>query len=271
MPTIKPHATPNAVTQRYFGSGPWAAITTDASSATKCAGRTNNELKGWCRRWSRILWWDNSIQCAGADDAVPLRRVEWDLRHQLELQRLQVIEQELQQTLAARQRREVAAQPHDVLAHTLSGLIVSLQGTGVLACTEQLSAELSERLATATALAKDGLAGPGRRSSCCTATPPIRSVAGESPARSVRCGRAPPVAVTSRSPGSWWSASQQKRHTSTTRCPRQAAGTGTWSAAPSARDWSASCGGRTDPATRSTGWSSRRRLHRTGSAWPTCR
>ncbi|MGI8416554.1 MAG: FG-GAP-like repeat-containing protein [Nakamurella sp.] len=45
MPSIKPHASPNAVTQRYFGSGPWAAIATDASSASKCAGLSSNELK----------------------------------------------------------------------------------------------------------------------------------------------------------------------------------------------------------------------------------
>ncbi len=44
-PAITPNATPNAVTQRYFGSGPWTAIGTDASSATKCAGLSTNELK----------------------------------------------------------------------------------------------------------------------------------------------------------------------------------------------------------------------------------
>ncbi|MGI8769561.1 MAG: sensor histidine kinase [Propionibacteriaceae bacterium] len=77
-----------------------------------------------------------------------------------ELSRAQgeVIEGERTLVEAADRRRELAAQLHDVLAHTLSGLIVTLQGASHAAAKEHVSAELAERLATATDLAKDGLA-----------------------------------------------------------------------------------------------------------------
>ncbi len=74
----------------------------------------------------------------------------------------EVIEQERASVRAAERRREVAAQVHDVLAHTLSGLIVTLQTTTVRAGHEGGSPELMDLLNTATDLAKDGLAGARR-------------------------------------------------------------------------------------------------------------
>ncbi len=58
---------------------------------------------------------------------------------------------------AARHREDVAAQVHDVLAHTLSGLIVTLQGAGLQARADGVSDALRERLDAATDLAKEGL------------------------------------------------------------------------------------------------------------------
>lgn len=71
----------------------------------------------------------------------------------------QVIAQERARTATADRQREVAAQLHDVLAHSLSGLIVSLQTAGLQARQEGASLELQQQLSAATEFAKDGLAG----------------------------------------------------------------------------------------------------------------
>lgn len=82
-------------------------------------------------------------------------------REEAEFARAQaeVIKQERDRSAAVEHRREVAAQVHDVLAHTLSGLIVTLQGASVVARRDGASPELTQRLDDATALAKEGLAG----------------------------------------------------------------------------------------------------------------
>ncbi|GAB2652867.1 histidine kinase [Gordonia jinhuaensis] len=70
-----------------------------------------------------------------------------------------VIEQERARAHVEHLQREVAAQIHDVLAHTLSGLIVTLQGAAVAAERDGASADVTARLDTAIGLARDGLAG----------------------------------------------------------------------------------------------------------------
>lgn len=71
----------------------------------------------------------------------------------------QVIARERQRAEQSEQQREVAAQVHDVLAHTLSGLIVSLQTARLQARQEGASPDLQERLEAATGLAREGLRG----------------------------------------------------------------------------------------------------------------
>lgn len=83
-------------------------------------------------------------------------------RHQRETAELaaaqrEVIDTERARALAAERQREVAAQLHDVLAHTLSGLIITLQGAALAARVEGVSDDLTQRLHAATELAKDGL------------------------------------------------------------------------------------------------------------------
>ncbi|GAC67625.1 sensor histidine kinase [Gordonia soli] len=70
-----------------------------------------------------------------------------------------VIEEQRARAIAVEQQREIAAQLHDVLAHTLSGLVITLQGASVAARKENVSADLDERLRTAISLARDGLSG----------------------------------------------------------------------------------------------------------------
>lgn len=77
-------------------------------------------------------------------------------RELAQAQRL-VIELEQARTETRERQREVAARLHDVLAHTLSGLIVTLHGVRATARTSQVPAELVERLDAAIALARDGL------------------------------------------------------------------------------------------------------------------
>lgn len=71
----------------------------------------------------------------------------------------QVIAQERARAASAERQREIAADLHDVLAHTLSGLIVSLQTAGLQARQEDASPALQQRLSVATDLAKEGLQG----------------------------------------------------------------------------------------------------------------
>lgn len=71
----------------------------------------------------------------------------------------QVIAQERARAASAERQREIATQLHDVLAHTLSGLIVSLQTAGLQAHQEDVSPALQQRLSAATDLAKEGLQG----------------------------------------------------------------------------------------------------------------
>ncbi|RNI25434.1 sensor histidine kinase [Flexivirga caeni] len=71
----------------------------------------------------------------------------------------QVIVQERARSATAEGQREIAAQLHDVLAHTLSGLVVSVQTAELQARQEGASIELQQRLSAAADLAKDGLRG----------------------------------------------------------------------------------------------------------------
>lgn len=71
----------------------------------------------------------------------------------------QVIHAERARIDAAERQRQLAAQLHDVLAHTLSGLIVTLQTASLQARSEGVSTDLQDRLDSATGLAKDGLVG----------------------------------------------------------------------------------------------------------------
>lgn len=85
-------------------------------------------------------------------------------RRQLEAAELaaaqaQVIAQERARIASADHQREIAEQLHDVLAHTLSGLIVSLQTAGLQARQEDASPVLQQRLSAATELAREGLHG----------------------------------------------------------------------------------------------------------------
>lgn len=59
----------------------------------------------------------------------------------------------------ARSRAELAGHVHDVLAHSLSGLVVSLQVAELQAVAEGASPELRDRLSAAGALAREGLRG----------------------------------------------------------------------------------------------------------------
>lgn len=79
-----------------------------------------------------------------------------EARELAEAQRL-VIELERARVDAHERRRETAAQLHDVLAHTLSGLMITLHGATAAARTSQGPADLLQRLDAATALARDGL------------------------------------------------------------------------------------------------------------------
>lgn len=68
-----------------------------------------------------------------------------------------VIAIERDRAAAAERQRQVAEQLHDVLAHTLSGLIITLQAATLTARRQDASPDLVDRLTTATALARDGL------------------------------------------------------------------------------------------------------------------
>ncbi|TWP37911.1 sensor histidine kinase [Leekyejoonella antrihumi] len=87
-----------------------------------------------------------------------LRRAESEARDLAEAQQL-VIAHERAKAATAQRQQQVAAQLHDVLAHTLSGLIVSLQTATLEARQEQASPQLQHRLSAATDLAKEGLGG----------------------------------------------------------------------------------------------------------------
>lgn len=71
----------------------------------------------------------------------------------------QVIAQERARAVSAERQREIATELHDVLAHTLSGLMVSLQTAGLQARQEDVSPALQQRLSAATDLAREGLQG----------------------------------------------------------------------------------------------------------------
>lgn len=98
----------------------------------------------------------NGAICVGVFVLVRIREQQ---READELARTQseIIARERLRAEAAARQRNVAADLHDVLAHTLSGLIVTLQGATLTAQQQNVSADLTERLATATTLARDGL------------------------------------------------------------------------------------------------------------------
>ena len=70
----------------------------------------------------------------------------------------QALREEHVRSAAAAERTRIARELHDVLAHTLSGLTVTLQATAVLLEAEGASAAAREQVGRARALAVDGLA-----------------------------------------------------------------------------------------------------------------
>ncbi len=78
---------------------------------------------------------------------------------ELEAAQAAALAEQRARTEAAEAQRELAAQIHDVLAHSLSGLAVSLQVAALQAKQEGASADLQGRLAAANELAREGLAG----------------------------------------------------------------------------------------------------------------
>lgn len=113
-------------------------------------------VRSW---WLSHNLWSVGINLAIAGGLVVLIGMRRRQREADELAAAQqaVIDTERARAAAAERQRELAGQLHDVLAHTLSGLIVTLQGATLAARAEGVSPELSQRLQTATTLAKDGL------------------------------------------------------------------------------------------------------------------
>ena len=112
-----------------------------------------------------LMWWQthnawavciNVASAAAVFAFMQLRRRQREAAELAATQR-EIIAAERSRTALAEQQRQISAQLHDVLAHTLSGLIVTLQGATLQAERESVSAELTEKLRTATALARDGL------------------------------------------------------------------------------------------------------------------
>lgn len=102
-----------------------------------------------------------ALMLVAVGGTVVVTRLRADTREASELAAAQreALAQERARSEAAAQREVMASQVHDVLAHTLSGLIVSLQTAGLQARREGVSEALSARLSDATALAREGLAG----------------------------------------------------------------------------------------------------------------
>ena len=112
-----------------------------------------------------LMWWQthnawavciNVASAAAVFVFVQLRRRQRDAADLAATQR-EIITAQQSRAALAQQQRQISAQLHDVLAHTLSGLIITLQGAALQAERESASAELTEKLRTATALARDGL------------------------------------------------------------------------------------------------------------------
>lgn len=110
-------------------------------------------------------WQDGqSLQSAGLNLVIAglvfafmvLRRRQRDLDDLAAAQR-EVIERERARAASADLQREIGARLHDVLAHTLSGLVVSLTTASLQARAESASPELRDRLDAATELARSGL------------------------------------------------------------------------------------------------------------------
>ena len=113
-----------------------------------------------------VQWWSSgSVTALGTIltfvvvlSWVQLRRRQREAT-ELTAAQAEIIAAERARSEAAERQREIAAHVHDVLAHTLSGLIISLQTATLQARAEQVSAPLQERLEAATGLAREGLAG----------------------------------------------------------------------------------------------------------------
>lgn len=112
-----------------------------------------------------LMWWQthnawavciNVASAAAVFAFMQLRRRQREAAELAATQR-EIIAAERSRAALAEQQRQISAQLHDVLAHTLSGLIITLQGATLQAERESASAELTEKLRTATALARDGL------------------------------------------------------------------------------------------------------------------
>ena len=112
----------------------------------------------WHSSHSSATLFVNAIALVAVFGFVWFRRAQ---RESLELAEAQqkVIAHERAKAEAAQSQQEVAAQLHDVLAHTLSGLIVSLQTASLQARQEDATPQLQQRLSAATDLAKEGLHG----------------------------------------------------------------------------------------------------------------
>ncbi|MEO6956900.1 MAG: histidine kinase [Antricoccus sp.] len=98
----------------------------------------------------------NGSICVGVFALVRVREQQRETEELARTQR-EVIARERARAETFAPHRTVAADLHDVLAHTLSGLIVTLQGATLAVRQQNASTDLTERLATATALARDGL------------------------------------------------------------------------------------------------------------------
>lgn len=112
-----------------------------------------------------LMWWQthnawavciNMASAAAVFVFVQLRRRQREAAELAASQR-EIIAAERTRAVTAEQQRQISAQLHDVLAHTLSGLIITLQGAALQAERESASKELTEKLHTATTLARDGL------------------------------------------------------------------------------------------------------------------
>lgn len=98
----------------------------------------------------------NVLVAVGAFALVTVRRRQREAQELARAQR-EIIAAELARAERSAAQRVVAAQVHDILAHTLSGLTVSLQVASAQAAREDVSPELRQRLDAASSLAKEGL------------------------------------------------------------------------------------------------------------------
>lgn len=147
-------------------------------------------MESWRESGSPVSAAANVVAAAGMLAYSLQRRRRRELDELAAAQR-EVIEQEQARADAAVLQREIGARLHDVLAHTLSGLVVSLTTASLQARAEGASPQLQERLDASTDLARSGLVearraveslrgGPVADRSTPAPAPGPRSASGES-------------------------------------------------------------------------------------------